>query len=86
MAKGNNPSEYQMKEIAEASKALCGWLDSQQISPALGVNAMASLIGIMIAQKSNDVERMLEGLMLVDRKSTRLNSSHRSLSRMPSSA
>ena len=32
-----------------------------------------------VAQKTNDLE-------LVDRKSTRLNSSHRSLSRMPSSA
>ena len=33
-----------------------------------------------------DEAHMLSGDELVDRKSTRLNSSHRSLSRMPSSA
>ena len=36
---------------------------------------------------SNAVNRMIEaGIEGIDRKSTRLNSSHRSLSRMPSSA
>ena len=52
----------------------------------LGPEAIAARIGQVIAQLCEGTDESAVGGVGVDRKSTRLNSSHSRLSRMPSSA
>mgnify|MGYP003342224855 CR=1 FL=1 len=48
--------------------------------------AMVSIVGTELSQLVGDRGKVLDALQELDRKSTRLNSSHTDISRMPSSA
>ena len=55
----------------------------------LGVSSIVAIIAKWIqagAVDFNDIPAIMAGVGLIDRKSTRLNSSHTDISRMPSSA
>ena len=63
--------------------------DLKRVAPLRGFSGYQPLIRAYVGQGLRaDLERLEQDPVtaLVDRKSTRLNSSHRSLSRMPSSA
>ena len=51
-----------------------------------GIRTIGVITKIDIMDKGTSAKRMIEGKDVADRKSTRLNSSHSSVSRMPSSA
>ena len=58
----------------------------QTVQSELQEKSMRSTIIICAATLDAQLEKLIKNILLQDRKSTRLNSSHRSQSRMPSSA
>jgi hypothetical protein len=63
--KENLEEENFWKEILQVRNALCRWLDSQDIPQTLATNAMASLIGGVIAQNSETIEEAIGNLDVV---------------------
>ena len=51
-------------EADKVAEALINWLDSQNVAPSDGVQAMSMAIGSMIAHKSYGLTHMIEGLHL----------------------
>ena len=60
--------------------------DSDEVAALRITIASVFLLPLLVKYHKIDLRKNLKGLILIDRKSTRLNSSHERLSRMPSSA
>ena len=76
--------EYLTKRLAQAAVSR---VTIERPAKSARITIHTARPGIVIGKKGEDIEKLRrEVTAIIDRKSTRLNSSHSSVSRMPSSA